>query len=124
MLGDLAAMLSRAGIAPSTYATCAADWTMWVEWRQNLVQNGPYVDSSQGVDSIAEDIAKFLPFCSLLAKTTCLPFREKLSALQYFHLRAGTQLPAQRVFLQQVKSGLGRAPSIGERIKYGVQCHG
>ena len=38
--GDLAAILSSVGIAPSTYATYAADWKMWVEWRQTVVRKG------------------------------------------------------------------------------------
>lgn len=62
VFGDLAAVLSRVGIAPSPYATYAADWKLWVEWRQAVVWKGPYVDVSQGVEAVADEIAKFMAF--------------------------------------------------------------
>ena len=62
VFGDLAAILSSVGIAPSTYATYAADWKMWVEWRQTVVRKGTYVDMSQGAEAVAVEIAKFMAY--------------------------------------------------------------
>ena len=62
MFGDLAPILSSVGIAPSTYATYAADWKTWVEWRQTVVRKGAYVDKSQGAEAVAVEIAKFMAY--------------------------------------------------------------
>lgn len=73
MFGDLAAILSRVEIAPSTYATYAADWKMWVEWRQAVVRKGAYVDLSQGADVVANELSKFMAFLFSLGKIKCQP---------------------------------------------------
>ena len=118
MFGDLAAILSSVGIAPSTYATYAADWKMWVEWRQTVVRKGAYVDMSQGAEAVAVEIAKFMAYLFFARKNKMSTVAGKLVAVQYFHRRAGIELPMKNPYLLQVKSGLARESSIhGEATK-------
>ena len=92
MFGDLAAILSSVGIAPSTYATYAADWKMWVEWRQTVVRKEAYVDTSmsQGAEAVAVEIAKFMAYLFFARKNKMSTVAGKLVAVQHFHRRAGS----------------------------------
>ena len=98
MFGDLAAILSSVGIAPSTYATYAADWKMWVEWRQTVVRKGAYADMSQGEETVAVEIAKFMAYLFFARKNQMSTVAGKLVAVQYFHRRAGIELPMRNPY--------------------------
>ena len=71
-----------------------------------MAQKGPYPDSSQGADSIADDIANFLAFLFFVRKNKMSTIAGKRVAVQYFHRRAGIQLPLRHSYLQRVKAGL------------------
>ena len=90
MFGDFAAILSSVGIAPSTYATYAADWKMWVEWRQTVVRKGAYVDMSQGPEAVAVEIAKFRAYLFFARKNKMSTVAGKLVAVQYFTAGRGS----------------------------------
>ena len=112
MFGDLAAILSSVRIAPSIYATYAADWKMWVEWRQTVVRKGAYVDMSQGAEAVAFEIANFMAYLFLASKSKMSTLAGKLVPVQHFHRRAGIELPMRNPSLLQVKSGLARESAI------------
>ena len=48
MFGDLAVVLSKVGVAPSTNATDAAAWKMWVNWRQDVVKRRISLNANLG----------------------------------------------------------------------------
>ena len=105
---DLAAVLARVGVAPSTLATYSGGWKIWAQFRQAGVGKPLYLDPSVGSDSLAHELASFVAYLYFSRGNKLQTVVGRLSAIQYFHKLEGIELPLTHYFLRAVKSGLNR----------------
>lgn len=70
------------------------------------------MDVSHGTQAVADEIAKFMAYLFFARKNKMSTVAGKLVAIQYFHRKAGIELPMKDSYLRQVKSGLARESAI------------
>ena len=84
-----------------------------------MVRKGAYADMSQGAEAVAVEISKFMAYLFFARKYKISTVAGKLVEVQYFHRRAGIELPMRNPYLLQAKSGLARESAIhGDCLLY------
>ncbi|CAB1109183.1 unnamed protein product [Ectocarpus sp. CCAP 1310/34] len=112
MFGDLAVLLSTVGVAPSTHATYAAAWKLWVEWRTVAVRKSVYLDEARGEEVLASELAKYMAYLFFCRGNKMSTIAGKLVAVKYYHKRIGVDLPMKHHFFRAVKAGLARESTL------------